>query len=162
MTKITSSAILALFVLSVCALISPNLSAQTPLPLNDNPGTECLDYRLDIGTLKTNSLRIFWKEKDCIRITVVNNPFRNVYKLTFDETKIAEDDVLGSLGSLLGLKPINNSTTANAAPKTPTPAPNKPAPGPKALVKQCDAQQQQILNAFGDNIAGLEAGERQR
>ena len=41
---------------------------------------------------------------------VVNNPFRYVYALSFDmKEKIAEDDVLASLGGPLGLSNINSN-----------------------------------------------------
>jgi hypothetical protein len=84
--------------------------AQAPQPLNDNPGKDCAEYNLNVPSLDGVNHWMFWKQDDCIRVHVVNNPFRYVYALSFDEEKIAEDDVLASLGGPLGLSNINKST----------------------------------------------------
>ncbi|HEY6767445.1 MAG TPA: hypothetical protein VI386_22015 [Candidatus Sulfotelmatobacter sp.] len=116
--KVASSSIVPqlLIALALVALFIPAASAQTPQALNDNPGVDCLEYKLDIVTLKDNNHKMYWKQDDCIRIHVVNNPFLYTYTLNVGETKIAEDNILGSLSSLLGLKNI----TSAAAPTTPT------------------------------------------
>lgn len=98
----------------------------------------CQPFRLDVPTVVDQGHRIYWKKGDCIIVDLTNNPFRYIYAFKVDETKIAEDDVLGSLSSLLGLKSLtatNTSTPTAAAPTkktvptTPAPTP-APAPGP--------------------------------
>ncbi len=124
--------------------------AQAEWPCN-------LDYHVNVVTLGTNSKEMYWKQDDCIRVHVVNNPFIYTYSLKFNEEKIAEDDVLGALGSLVGLKSIKETApTANAAAK---PKPLVPGGvvdsiftvGPErgvievARPKPCDSKQTQQL-----------------
>jgi len=68
------------------------------------------DYHIDVVTLDTNHEEMYWKQNDCIRVFVTNNPFLFKYKLEFNEQLIPEDDPLGAFGKTLG---INVSTSAN-------------------------------------------------
>src|ERR1700683_630707 len=49
---------------------------HTLRPLIDRPGTDCLNYKLDVMSLKANNVQMFWKQGDCIRVYLItNNPF---------------------------------------------------------------------------------------
>lgn len=105
MTKITSSRVLHFFMLSVLAVGGPLAGAQrAPNPMDDkNPGTGCLPYNLDVVSLVSNNVQMFWKQTDCIVVHVTNNPFLFKYDLTFNEQLIKEDDPLSAFGGKFGL-----------------------------------------------------------
>ena len=121
MTKITSSIVLRFFMLTVLAVGAPVAGAQeAPNPLNDkNPGTGCLPYDLDVVSLVSNNVQMFWKQTDCITVHVTNNPFLFKYDLTFNEQLIKEDDPLSGFGGKFGL---NTSSVNPSGGTTPTPA----------------------------------------
>src|SRR5271156_5561417 len=49
---------------------------HTLRPLIDRPGTDCLNYKLDVMSLRANNVQMFWKQSDCIRVYLItNNPF---------------------------------------------------------------------------------------
>jgi hypothetical protein len=138
----------------------PGGSHPRPTPTAEPPCE--LDFHLNVITLKTNDKEMYWKMTDCIRIDVINNPFIYTYKLEFNEQKIAEDDILGSLGSLFGLKSItgggqNNPAAANKAGGKQAVNPFAKVVSPKsvkAAPKACDPQQK-------DTLASLAAGIQQ-
>jgi hypothetical protein len=165
MTKITSSTILSLFIASLLALAAPAVKAQTtssaipettPAPPATQPSekkssknVDCFDYPLNIVTLNIVKLKdqtheMFWKQDDCIRVLVTNNPFLFKYTLQFDEQTIKEDDILGGLKSL----------GVNSSPASSTPSQHKdqakPSPSPNAQPLP-DAKKQQALADFEKN-----------
>jgi hypothetical protein len=102
----------------VCAfVVSRPALAQDAVPhtLIDDPGTDCLNYQLDVVTLKANNTQIYWKADDCIRIYISNNPFLFKWNISVDEKPIAEDDV-SSVVTGLGV----NQSSSPSAPATPT------------------------------------------
>lgn len=123
MTKRTSSVILEILVLCVLALIGTAALGQDKLkPLIDDPGTECLDYQLDVVSLKTNNVQMFWKQNDCILVHLTNNPFLFKYELSFDEKPTAEDDPLGAFGKIIG---VNVSSVSGSGATTDTTSTDK-------------------------------------
>jgi hypothetical protein len=151
----------ALLVLSAGAAV-----AQSSQPWINNSGKDCFDYYLNVVTLNDNNHQMFWRQSDCIRVNVINNPFVYTYKLTFDEKIIVEDDVIGSLGSLLGLKTIGSSTTASAKPKTSAPPQNAVselefnfAPKNGLPAGQCSsseiAQLRQAISGAGNEVQAI-------
>jgi hypothetical protein len=140
MTKITSSGVLHLFMLGVLAVGAPVAAAQrAPNPMDDkDPGTGCLPYNLDVVSLVSNNVQMFWKQTDCIVVHVTNNPFLFKYDLTFNEQLIKEDDPLSAFGGKFGLNTSSvkgsgstHDTSTDAAVKAEQPT---GAPSP-ALVK---------------------------
>jgi hypothetical protein len=121
MKIITSKMVLSSFILSTVVMSASAAKAQTPQPLNDNPGKDCLEYKFDVASLKDSNHKIFWKQDDCIRVYVSNNPFLFKYTLKFDEEPVKEDDPLGAFGGKFGLN-VSNVSNANsgATPHTTT------------------------------------------
>jgi hypothetical protein len=72
-------------------------------PLVHDLGRDCFEYDLDVVTLKDSSHQMFWKQDDCIRIHVTNNPFLFKWKIETPETLIKEDDPLSAFGGKFGL-----------------------------------------------------------
>jgi len=124
MKKTTLFTLLLIPTIIVQAISSARAQSDDKLVITGlDSGKKCMSYTLDVPTLADNDHRIYWKHADCIIIHITNNPFRYTYKATVDDEKIAEDDVIGSLGSLFGLKSI---TSTNQTPKK---APATPAQG---------------------------------
>jgi len=74
-----------------------------------------LDYHLNVVTLGTNSKEMYWKQDDCIRILLENNPFIYNYAVDIREDATPEDDIIGSIGKALGLpQPSDVNTTKSA------------------------------------------------
>jgi hypothetical protein len=127
MKKNTSLATLGLFLLSLMTMGSTPMNAddsklQEPKALNDDPGADCENYNLDIMGLKASTMQMYWKQKDCIRVYVTNNPFLFTYNLSFNEQLIKEDDPLSAFGGKFGLNvsdvspsPTTHTTGADQA-----------------------------------------------
>jgi hypothetical protein len=167
-----------LFVILV-ALSASAAIAQSAWPPSDNSGKPCFEYYLNVINLTENSHEMFWRQDDCIRVHVANNPFIYTYKVTFDEEKIAEDDVLGSLGTLLGLKTLSSSTAASPKVQSPKPGPTpqggltygfdqtrpgkKPAKSNQCSTSQTKQEQQAVdmarsqIQAFAQQITNVES-----
>ena len=104
MNRTTSYSILILVAGIVLSLSVPAAKAQTAIKaLNDDPGIDCLDYKLDALTLVDYHHQIYWKQHDCIRVHVKCNPFLFKCAIKFGENLIPEDDPVGSLGGKFGL-----------------------------------------------------------
>lgn len=91
-------------------------------PLVDDPGVDCFDYNVNVVTLVDNDHKIYWKQFDCIRVHVRNNPFLFKYDLSFDEQLVPEDDPLGTFGGKFGLNTsgVSTNTTSNHTAKADT------------------------------------------
>ena len=114
-------------------------------PLIDSPGTDCLDYQVDVVKLTANNTQMFWKQSDCIRIHVTNNPFLFKWSISVDETKIPEDD-LSPLTKALG---VNVSTANSTGTSADTPAKDS---GAAQVSAQAQAKDLSVKLA-GDNVA---------
>jgi hypothetical protein len=123
--------------------LDPNLNdpdkekaADRDLNRGLNAGKVCLDYQVDVISLFDNDHRIYWRDKDCIRVHVTNNPFLYKYTVSIDEELIHEDDPLGSLGKLIGVNVSSATGTGTNTDSTKNDASEaaKPSPGQSPLV----------------------------
>jgi hypothetical protein len=87
---------------------------------NLDANKDCFDYVLNVLNLKDNDHSVFWRQSDCIRVHVTNNPFLFKYELSFNEQAVKEDDPLGSLAKPLGLNVSNVSSTTGSSPDNKT------------------------------------------
>jgi hypothetical protein len=141
--KNTSSFDMRIFgiTLGLLAVTMPVARAQNLHPLNDNPGTECLQYDLDVMSLKSNNVQMFWKQSDCIIVHVTNNPFLFKYELKFDGQLIKEDDPLAAFGGKFGLD-VSSVGNSGSAHQDATP---KVSPADKAPIENAAASAQDSI-----------------
>lgn len=145
MTKRTSSMTLNMLVLCLSAFLGTVALGQDKLrPLIDNPGTDCLDYQLDVVSLKTNDVQMFWKQNDCILVHITNNPFVFKYELSFDEKPMAEDDPLGAFGKIIG---VNVSSVSGSGATTDTTSTDK-----KSAETELKNAGDQFISAMNANV----------
>jgi hypothetical protein len=123
MEKATLSTLFGLILLSLlvpgpafaqapASAVSPQEQSEKELNRDLDAGKGCLDYKLDIVSLVDNDHRMFWKQGDCIRVHVANNPFLFKYTLEFNEQVIKEDDPLSAFGGKFGLNVSNVSSAS--------------------------------------------------
>jgi|GEM_PF-3586928 len=109
MKNATSSAIPSwilstLTILTLVFLFASNAQAQKQVKvLDDDPGIDCLDYKLDAASLVDYHHQIYWKQHDCIRVHLSCNPFLFNCKLEFNEQIISDGDPLAAFGGLIKL-----------------------------------------------------------